>query len=386
MEHTSNGALDGLVVLDLTQFMAGPYGSQILGDMGAEIIKIETEKGDDSRTVPPYFHNGTSAYYLTLNRNKKNILLDLKSEKDYAAFLKLLEKADVVFDNYRPGVTKKLRVDYETLSKVNPRIICCSISGFGQYGPYKDRPAYDMVVQALGGVMSLTGEVDGRPVRAGIPIGDVCAGIYAVNGILAAVYERERSGMGQFIDISMLDVQVSMLTYHAAFYFMSGIIPGPQGRAHRAIPTYSCFVARDGMDILITANTPKMWTDLCEVLDKPELASDPRFESKDLRLKNEKELVAILNELFAKQDGQQLLDRMNSAGIPAAPIQNIEQALTDPQVLARNMVIGLTDNSGETVRVAGNPIKFSRSNKEYLKFPPKLGEDTEAILKKYCNN
>ena len=373
--------LRGLRILDLTQFLAGPFCTQILADLGAEIIKIEPQAGDPTRLLPPYFYKGESAYFLAINRTKQSMVLDLSIEPGRNVFYDLVKKADVVIEAYRPGVAKKLGADYDALKAVNPRIVYCSISGFGQTGPYATRPAYDMIVQALSGAMSLTGEIGGRPVRSGTPIGDLNAGQSAATAIIAALWERERSGVGQCIDISMLDVQIAMLSYLGEYYLISGDVPGLQGRGHMSIPTYNAFRARDGRDVLICANTERMWQELCAALEIPELASDVRFETNERRHANRGELEPILERAFAKHDCADLLKRFHEQGIPSAPVNSVAEALEDAQVVHRRMVREVPHTLGGEIPVLGNPIKFSRSPENEFSSPPTLGQHTESVLR-----
>ena len=377
----SESPLRGLRILDLSQFLAGPFCTQILGDLGAEIIKIEPQAGDPTRALPPYFYKGESAYFLAINRNKRSVVLDLSTEAGRLVLHALVRRADVVLEAFRPGVTKKLGVDYNTLKDVNPRLVYCSISGFGQDGPYASRPAYDMIVQALSGAMSLTGEIGGRPVRSGTPIGDLNAGQSAATAILAALWERERSGIGQAIDISMLDVQVAMLSYLGEYYLISGDVPGLQGRGHMSIPTYNAFRSRDGRDVLICANTERMWQELCAALELAELANDPRFTTNERRHANRAQLEPILEQAFAAHDCADLLARFHKHGIPSSPVNSVAEALTDAQIVHRRMVREIPHALGGTIRVLGNPIKFSRSQEDDFTSPPTLGQDTEAILR-----
>lgn len=379
----AGGPLCGLTVLDLTQFLSGPYATQIMGDLGAKIIKIESPQGDSTRTMPPHFFNGESAYYLSTNRNKESIVLDLKKPRGQALFQEMVKKADVVLDNWRPGVMNRLGADYPTISKINPRIIACSITGFGQTGPYRERPAYDMIVQALSGGMSLTGEAEGRPVRAGIPIGDLCAGMFGVIGILAALSEREQSGLGQFIDVAMLDVQISMLSYQAVYYFLSQVVPGPQDRGHLSIPTYRSFLAKDGVDVLITAITENMWQSLCKVLERADLLADPRFATSEDRLGNKQVLLPILQQCFLQKESGYWLKHLEETGIPCAPVNTLDRALLDPQVKHRDMVIEVDHPKGGRVRLTGDPLKLSRTQRVQHSSPPLLGQHTESILRDF---
>ena len=373
--------LEGVRIIDLSMFLAGPYCTQQLADLGAEIIKVEPRQGDSTRALPPHFHHGESLYFISTNRSKKGISLDLQQAQGRQILHRLVATADVVIDNFRPGIMKKLEADYETLARINPRIICCSISGFGQDGPYASRPAYDMIVQALSGGMSITGEPGGRPVRAGIPIGDICAGLHAVIGIQAALRERERSGRGQFIDISMLDVQVAMLSYQGVYHLFSGDVPGGQGRGHASIPTYASFQAADKLDVLICANTEKMWVSLCEVLELPELPADSRFLSNELRHQHRGELEPLLNQAFGRRTRAQWLERLSAKGVPCAPVNTVKEALEDPQVRHRNMVRKLDHALGGEVEVLGNPIKMSRSSSAAVRSPPLFGQHTDEVLR-----
>ncbi len=373
--------LSGVRILDLSQFLAGPFCTQILADLGAEIIKIEPQAGDPTRALPPYFYKGEGAYFLAINRSKRSVVLDLATDSGRTVFYDMVRRADVVVEAFRPGVAKKLGVDYDKLNSINPRIVYCSVSGFGQDGPYATRPAYDMIVQALSGAMSLTGEIGGRPVRSGTPIGDLNAGHFGATAILAALWERERSGLGQFIDIAMLDVQVTMLSYLGQYYLVSGDVPGRQGRGHMSIPTYNAFRARDGRDVLICANTERMWQQLCLALEMPELANDPRFETNERRHANRAELEAILERLFAARDSGDLLARFHELGIPSAPVNSVAEALADPQVGHRRMVREVPHVLGGAIRMLGNPVKFSRSEEGEFKSPPTLGQHTDAVLR-----
>jgi crotonobetainyl-CoA:carnitine CoA-transferase CaiB-like acyl-CoA transferase len=377
----SKPPLKGVRILDLSMFLAGPFCTQQLADLGADIIKIEPRNGDSTRALPPHFHKGESLYFLSANRSKRGMVLDLAQPEGREVFYRLVTGADVVVDNFRPGVTAKLGVDFATLSEINPRIVCCSISGYGQDGPYAKRPAYDMIVQALSGGMSLTGEPGARAVRAGIPIGDICAGLHAVIGILAALTEREVSGKGQFIDISMLDVQVAMLSYQGVYHLFSGEVPGRQGRGHASIPTYASFEAADGNDVLICANTEKMWQGLCEVLEQPELLLDARFLTNELRHTHRDALEPLLTQAFLRRSRDQWLELLNAKGVPCAPVNTVADALVDPQVRHRGMVRSLTHQLGGEIDVLGNPIKLSRSPCGPFRSPPLLGQHTDEIMR-----
>jgi CoA:oxalate CoA-transferase len=376
-----SGPLSHIRVLDLTEFLAGPFGTQILGDLGAEVIKIESVNGDSSRHVPPNFIAGSSTYYTCINRNKHSVVVDLKTPEGIEVIRDLAMRSDVLFENRRPGVLDRLGLSYEQLSRAHPGLIWCSVSGFGQDGPDRDAAAYDMVVQAVSGGMSLTGEKGGRPVRAGVPIGDLGAGLYGVIGILAALARRGVTGLGDHIDVAMLDVQVAFLNYQAAQYLHSGTVPGRQGREHDSLPTYRCFEARDGREIAITANTDKMWEDMCRVLSRADLISDPRFVTLHDRNRNRVALIAELEAAFKTKDASEWVTRLRAVGVPVGPINTIDRALAEPQVLHRDMVLELVgDVNEQRARVAGNPLKLKRAARKQHRFPPRLGQDTRHVL------
>lgn len=374
------GPLSHLRVLDLTQFLSGPFATQILGDLGAEIIKVEAPEGDMTRGLPPHFVGDQSAYYLSVNRNKRSIVLDLKSAEGKAALRQMALASDIVIENFRPGVLERLGLSYPEISKVKPEIIWCSLSGFGQDGPYRNRPAYDMIVQAQSGGMSITGEPKGRPVRSGIPMGDVGAGLYAVIGVLAAQAQRAVDGQGNYIDVAMLDCQIALLCYQGAYHLASGVVPERQGTGHDSIPTYRSFNSGDGNYFVITANTERMWRKLCDVIGKPDLADDSRFRTNEDRYRNRQELWNILEAEFLRSSAEEWVDLLIAAEIPAAVVNTLDQSLTDPQVLHRGMVLKMTDADGTTAAVPGNPIKLSRNALAKHSYPPRLDGDGMAIL------
>lgn len=374
------GPLSGLRVVDLTQALAGPYATQILGDLGAEVIKVETPEGDITRRLPPHFIGKESAYYLSVNRNKHSIAIDLKAEAGKTLMRDLCAASDAVIENFRPGVLDRLGLSYAGLSAAKPGLIWCSISGFGQEGPYRDRPAYDMIVQAMSGSMSITGEPNGPAVRSGVPLGDIAAGLYAVIGLLAALEERRRTGRGKFVDVAMLDCQVAMLSYQAAYYLASGNAPNRQGRGHDSIPTYRSFSCRDGHEVVITAITERMWQQLCRVLERPALLEDSRFQNNELRFEHRAALWPLLEAAFAERDAAQWVPALIEAEIPAAMVNTLHDSLNDPHVRHRNMVIELAGPAGEHAQVAGNPIKFRGQDETPPAYPPALGEDQDKIL------
>jgi len=373
--------LSGIRILDLTNFLAGPYATMILGDLGAEVIKVESPQGDPTRKVGPRTQSGECAYYLSINRNKKSVVLNLKSNSGKEALHDLCRLSHVLMESFRPGVAARLRIDYTTVEPLNPKLIYCSTTGFGQTGPYSDLPAYDMVVQALSGGMSLTGEVDGLPVRAGLPIGDIGGGVFSAIAVLAALNETNRTGRGQHLDVAMFDTQISMLTYQAVSYLISGIVPHRQGREHLFIPTYRTFRTKDNLDIVVTANTEDMWRSLCQVLGLAKLTADPRFITNDDRLQNKTELGSLLEEAFRNDTADNWLQKLKVAGVPAAPIKGVDSALADTQSLGRNMVVRVPDALGGNLQLLGNPIKMSRTPCEQFESPPTLGQHTVEVLR-----
>jgi crotonobetainyl-CoA:carnitine CoA-transferase CaiB-like acyl-CoA transferase len=374
------GPLSGIQVLDLTQFLAGPFSTQILADLGANVMKLEAPSGDWSRTLPPHFVGSDSCYYLSINRNKKGVVIDMKAPEGLELVKRLAAKCDILMENFRPGVLDRLGLTYDDLRTRNPGLIWASISGFGQDGPYKNRPAYDMIVQAMSGGMSLTGEPGRAPVRAGIPLGDLSAGMYAAIGSLAALEERRQTGKGKFIDISMLDCQVAMLTYQAAYHLHSGDVPGRQGSGHASIPTYRSFATANDTGLVITANTERMWKGLCDVLGLAALTDDPRFITNDDRFNNREALWPLLEDAFLKREAKDWVPLLLDAGVPVGEVNNLADALNDPQVRHRNMVLQLEDDQGNQARVAGNPIKFRDTAEPPHHYPPGLGADTRTAL------
>lgn len=374
--------LEGLRVLDLTQVMAGPKCTMIMGDLGAEIIKIESPDGDYSRKMPPHFHHNDSAYYLALNRNKKSIVIDLKQKMGLNIFYDLVTRADIVVDNFRPGVTEKLKINYEVLKSYNKKIISCSITGFGLDSPYANRPALDLIVQAMGGAMSFTGEPDRPPVRMGIPMGDLAAGIFAVIGILSALQARNSVGVGRKIDISMLDCQLALMTYRAQYYFLAGEIPKPVGSGHVSSIPIRAFKAKDDY-LVIDSGGDQFWVKLCKALEIEELADDPRFNSRQQRLKHKDEVMDILEKIFATKPRAEWLKILHDAGVPHGPVNNLAEALSDTAVIHRKMVVE-TDRLGDPFKMIGNPIKMSGMQDKYIA-PPELGQNTIEILQNTLN-
>lgn len=374
--------LTDIVVLDLTHVMSGPYCTQILGDLGAEVIKIERpDVGDQTRRMPPHFigEKKMSAYFLSLNRNKKSLTLDLKSPEGKEIFYGLTKKADVVVNNFAPGTMEKLGLDYDTLKAINPRIVWTAITGYGLDGPYRDRPAYDIIVQAVGGVMSYTGEPDSPPTRCGIPYGDLGASIQAVVGILAALHSRATTGEGRKVDISMLDVMAALHTYRAKYFFVAGEIPKPVGTAHVSSVPLRAYKTKDTY-IVIEAFMDHFWRNLCQVLELDHLADDPRFNSRQNRLTNRKELDSFLEEAFLKKTTDEWQVLFDITEVPAGPINTLDKVFADPQVLARNMVVEIDSPHTGKLKDVGNPIKMSGVDAPVYNPPPLLGEHSDVVL------
>ncbi len=377
-----NKTLQGVRILDLTHMLSGPYGGMILADLGAETIKVEPLHGEGTRkllaTDPNNSLGGMGAYFITLNRNKKSVAIDLKSEAGLAQFYKLVEVSDIVLSNFGAGVPERLKIDYESLRRVNPRIITCTVSGFGSDGPGHKRPAFDQVAQATGGGMSITGSDPDNPVRAGIPIGDLGGGMFGVMGILAALYERERSGSGQHVDISMLDCQISLLNYMATMYFLSGENPHPIGNSHFVHVPYNTFRCADGF-IVIAVITDNFWQNLKEVVDCAEF-DDPELDGQPGRWAARDMINSRLNEVLGSNTCAYWLQQLEARRIPCAPVNSFSQALSDPQVQHRQMVIELKHPDGSSTRGPGNPIKLSRTGEDEYSPAPLLGEHTDEVF------
>ena len=374
--------LAGVRMLDLTHMLSGPYGSMIIADLGADTIKVEPLHGEATRGLlasdPANSLDGQGAYYITLNRNKRSVAIDLKSPEGLEVFYDLVRKSDVVMENFSAGVAAKLGIAYSDLAKVNPRIISCSVSGFGSNGPNFQRPAFDQVVQALGGGMSITGADKSHPLRAGIPIGDLGGGMFGAMGIMAALYEREKSGIGQQIDISMLDCQISMLNYMATMHFLSGENPEPIGNSHFVHVPYNSFPTSDGQ-IIIAVIFDKFWDSLAQLLDfEPFL--DPKYKMQPERLADKAFIEDNLSRILASNTSDYWLRQLEEKRIPCARVNNFAEALSDEQILARNMVVDLHHPNGKKTRGPGNPIKLSRTAEESFSAAPLLGEHTDGVL------
>jgi len=374
--------LSGIRVLDLTHVLAGPFCTQILGDLGAEVIKIERPGvGDPTRRMPPHtLKEDQSAYFLALNRNKKSMTLDLKAPEGKKIFYELTRQADVVMNNFTPGTMEKLGLGYEDLKKINPRIVWASVTGYGQTGPYRERPSYDIIVQAMGGAMSYTGEPGQPPVRCGIPIGDLGGAVFAVIGILSALVSRSVTGVGRMVDISMLDVQIALHTYRAKYYFTAGEIPQPVGTAHVSNVPLRAYRTKDS-SLVIEAYVDHFFRNLCKNMDHEYLADDPRFNTRAKRLQNREELDRILEEAFQQKTTAEWLKLFYQLEVPSGPINTLDKALADPQVLSRNMIVEIDSPHVGRLKDVGSPIKISGAGQGPYAPPPALGEHGEQILR-----
>ncbi len=376
------GCLSDIRVLELGQVLAGPYAAMILGDMGAEVIKVESPNGGDSaRRTPPHFYKGESIYFMSLNRNKRSVVIDLTSQQGREVFYDLVKKSDVVIDNLRHGVLEQLEIDHPVLLKHNPRIISCSINGYGSDSPDRFKPSFDLMVQAKGGGMSLTGTPDGPPLRMGVSISDHVAGIYAVTGILAALHETARTGKGRRIEVPLFSTMLSLLSYEAALHLHSGEVPGPVGSGHRSLIPYNAVKTRDGY-IVIDAHLPKFWSALCDALRIEGIEKDPRFHTLAARNGNRDELLKILDGIFPSKTSREWLEILEEKGVPCAPINDLKAALEDETTKALKMVVDIEHKGvGLTFRAVGNPVRMPDAEETQYSSPPLLGEHTEEVLR-----
>lgn len=374
-------ALSGVRVLDLTQVMAGPFCTMLLGDLGADVIKIERPDGGDqtrhSWGYPPAGSDSPAFY--SLNRNKRSICLDLHVEQDRQEFYRLAADADVIVENFRPGVVEKLGVDYDTVSKINPAIIYASISGFGHDGPYAQRPGYDLVAQAMAGAMSVTGEPGGRPVKCGLPIGDLGAGLFCAYGILGAYLHRTKTGEGQYLETSLYEAVLAMSVWESTEYWATGEPPAPLGSANRMSAPYQALCTKDGY-VTIGANNQRLWRKFCDAIGMPDLATDPRFAGNMDRMNNRSDLIAILESKLVERDTSEWVDVLLAAGVPAGPILNYQQVLDDdPHAAARHMVQRIPHPTEGEVPALGFAVKLNRTPARTWRHPPRLGEHTEQV-------
>ena len=374
------GALTGLRVLDLSRVLSGPFATMTLADLGADVIKVEQpQTGDDTRAWGPPSQGDQSAYFLSVNRNKRSVALDLKSPEGLEAARALADQADIIVENFRPGTVARLGLGYDEVSRTNPRVVYASISGYGQTGPDSQRAGYDAIAQGRSGLMSVTGEPQGDPVRVGISPADLTAGMWALVGILAALYRREQTGVGQWVDISLLDGQVSWLTYVASGYFASGAVPRRYGSAHPTIAPYQGFSTADG-DLMLAVGNEKLWEHFVRTAGLDELQDDPRFARNSDRVHNREELVALVGERIARRTTAEWIALFDEAGVPAGPISTIDEVMIDPQVIARNMVVEVEHPTAGTVKMLACPIRMSDSATTLRLPPPLLGEHTAEVL------
>lgn len=383
-EQSWAGPLQGVRVLDFTRVLAGPSAALALADLGAEVIKIEPPgSGDETRAFPP-FRDGESHYYLSINRGKKSVVIDLKSEAGKQVAIDLAKESDVLLENYRPGVMNRLGLGYEALSKINPRLIYCSISGFGQDGPLRDKPSFDIVLQALSGALSVNGEPGGMPTKLGIPLGDLVGGINGPIGILAALYERNTTGKGRLIDVSLLDGMIGMLGYLAQLPFFTGEDPQPQGSQHPNLVPYGSFPAKDGA-IIIACLTNNFWQRICKALEQPQWVDDPQFHSIEQRRENRELVNANVTRFTEQRTVEELADLFTEHEVPHAPILGVQAALSQAQASARNMLVETEHKTLGKIPIVNRPIKFPESEQPIPDAPPVLGEHTDEILGKVLN-
>ena len=376
---SKSGPFDDLRVLDLTRVLAGPYATMILGDLGAEIIKVEQpEIGDEARGFGP-FQNDFSLYFMSVNRGKKSITLNLKTDQGQQIFHDLLAKCDVLVENFRAGTMAKLGLGYDQLREKYPRLIYAACSGFGQTGPYANRGAYDMIIQAMGGILSITGEPDQPPVRVGTSIGDITSALFTTIGILSALHHRQKTGKGQLVDVGMLDCQVSILENALVRYFSSGEVPKPLGRRHPAITPFEVFESKDGY-VVIAIGNDQLWQRFCQHVDRSDLVDDPRFKNNASRTNNHSELRAIMNKVLSQKDTARWVEELAKIGVPCGPVNTIDKVVEDPQIRARDMIVDLSTHFAGKVQIPGIPVKLSQTPGQVDEPAPMLGQHTEEVL------
>lgn len=375
-----NAALEGVKILDLTRVLAGPYCTMILADLGADVIKVEAPGGsDETREWGPPFKNGVSAYYLCANRNKRSITVNLKTPEGRNIIRELAKEADVLIHNFKTGSMEKWELDYNALQTINPQIVYCSITGFGETGPYKHLPGYDYIIQGMSGLMSITGSNESGPMKIGVAMVDILAGLYSVISIEAALLEREKSGLGQKVDISLLDSAVSSLANVASNYFISEKVPQRLGNNHPNIVPYSTFKAFDG-EIIIAIGNDRQFASLCDIIGLANIAVDENFRTNEARVRNSKELTRILEEKLQLKSVEQWMYLFSEKNIPCGPIQTMEQVFSHPQIIARDMVVHMNHPKAGEVKLVGSPIKLSRTKVKIKRHPPLPGEHTVEIL------
>jgi crotonobetainyl-CoA:carnitine CoA-transferase CaiB-like acyl-CoA transferase len=377
---TSSLSLDGIRVIDLSRVIAGPWCGALLADLGADVVKVEdTGPGDESRTWPPH-KDGEAAAYLLFNRNKRGIALDLKTPEAVGVVKRLVKDADVVIENFRTGTMESFGLGYDVLSQINRRLIYCSVSAFGRTGPRKDSPGYEALMQAFSGIMSITGEPGGQPVRAGVSFLDLTTGILCALGVSNAIIQRQRTGLGQRVDGSLLETAVSLLAFHAEGYLLTGALPRALGSGHPSLSPYRNFKCRDGQWIFIAAANDRFWQKLAKVLGLSDLAADPRFQKNQGRVANRAELEGILEATIGALDREPLLKRLEEADVPATPVNTVDQVMNDPQTAERGIVQRVTHPKLGEIPVVGTPLHFSRMSPGVRRAAPLRGEHTDTIL------
>lgn len=373
-------SLRGVRVLDLTRMLAGPYGTMLLGDLGAEVLKVERPgTGDDIRAVGPHFVRGESVYFLSVNRGKRSVALDLARPEGKSLLRRLAGRCDVVVENFRAGVAERLGCDAASLLAEFPRLVVCGITAFGRTGPDRDLPAFDLTLQARGGMMGLTGETSGEPVRCGVPMGDLAGGLFSALAVSAALYERERTGRGRFIDLSLLDCQVGLLTYAAGNWLMAGDDMGPQGSGHAHAIPYQRFATSDGF-LVVAVFTDAFWPGFCRALGRPDWVTDPTMADNAARRANMADVLARFSKRLAEESTDHWLARLYAEGVPAGPVQRVSEVCADPQVLSRGMVATMEHPVAGTIRTAGDPLRGGEAEREGFTAAPVLGADTDAVL------
>ncbi len=379
-----SGPLEGIKVLDLTRVLAGPFATMILGDLGADVIKIEQpEIGDEARNFGP-FKNGFSLYFMSVNRGKRSVTLNLKSDKGKAVFKQLAMQSDILVENFRPGTMKNYGLDYETLTKEHPSLIYAACSGFGQTGPFSQKGAYDMIIQGIGGIISITGEPEGPPVRVGTSISDITAALFTTIGILSALHHRSKTGKGQLVDVAMLDSLVAVLENAIVRYFTTNEIPQPLGSRHPVITPFEAFESEDG-HVIIAIGNDSLWTKFCESTHRRDLISDPRFCSNAERTENHDDLYPILSEIMRKRTTEEWIKALEEIGVPCGPINQIDKVVNHPQIQAREMITQVLHNITGLVEIPGIPIKLSETEGRIDSPAPNLSEHTTEVLTDVLN-
>lgn len=374
------GPLTGLKILDLSRVLAGPYATMMMADFGANVYKIEPPNvGDDSRAFGP-FVGKESAYFMSLNRNKRSMILDFKKPSNVEVFKEMVKNADVVVENYKPGTMEKFGLGYDVLKEINPKIIYAACSGFGHTGPYHQKPAYDIIVQAMGGIMSITGQENGEPTRVGASIGDITAGIFTAYAIMLAVYHREKTGEGQMIDVAMLDCQVAILENAIARYVTSGEVPKPIGNRHPSITPFASYTAKDG-HIIVGAGNDRLWEKLCTTINRMDLHKDPRFDTNPNRTKNVEELAVELNKTLKEKTIAEWIDLLDAAGVPCAPINTVDKIVNDPQIKSREMIVEVEHPVAGKLKMPNVPFKMTKTPGKITSPAPLLGQHTNELLK-----